>query len=215
MSVTFESSELKYILNCLSQFYIANEEIGDLLEYYQFTIPLQNFLCFCYGADYTHSTSPRKIEVFQFIGSVAHNKGYYIQPYELPSLDDLESLPMLSLSASHVYHVNDCNQLRQHIFNFHDKTSLFRSTLFYVPHLHKMYRIHAVISFVTLPVYRFHANLPDLTTSTDIEQLLILPQKFLVNLTKKKQILSRLQQNIYLCEQSIKAHGSLEQSLLK
>ena len=159
---TLSSQEFQFILDRLSQFYIANEEFHDLLEETHYCIPLNNYLCFCYGADYTYgSETPRKVEIFQF----------------------------------------------------QDKTSLFRSTLFYVPNQSKLFRIHSLMSFITLPVYKL---IKEKTTYEDIHQmstLILASQKFLVSVTKKKQILERLQSSLRLCEQSIKADGSLESSL--
>jgi hypothetical protein len=203
-----------YIIDRLSQFYIANEDIDVFLQRNNYIIPLENFLCFCYGADYSGSTeSPRKIEVFQFVGQVAKNKGYYIKSYELPVLEEVQPGDVITLTPSKIYHINDCNHLRQHIFHFHDKTSLFRSTLFFVPGLQKLYRIHCLMSFITLPVYEMCNESEVLENETCLQSLQLQSQKFLIPDHKKKQILVRLQNQLRLCEASIKAHGSLEQSL--
>lgn len=207
-SLTYQ--ELEYILDRLSQFYIANEDYFPFLESMNFTIPLNEFLCFCYGADYSGEyQNPRKIEVFQFLGQLDKNKGYYIQSFDLPDLDALTPRESFQLNPSNVYRITDCNQLRQHIFNFHDKTSLFRSTLFYVPSIKKLYRIHCLISFLTLPLYQ-NGNIEEIEK---LSEHTITPQKFLIPLQKKKQILERLQHSLRLCEASIKAHGSVEQSI--
>lgn len=206
--------DFQSILDRLSQFYIANEDFYNLLESNNYCISLNNYLCFCYGADYSSNSShPRKIEIFQFVGQIENNRGYYIQSYEVPQIDTLDEKELISFMPTCIYPVSDCNYLRQHIFQFHDKTSLFRSTLFYNPEDQKLYRIHCLISFITLPLYK---NIHEKTTFESIDHMsihLLTPKRFLISEGKKKQILERLQKNIRLCEASIKAHGSLEPSL--
>jgi hypothetical protein len=214
-SFFFTYNEFQYILERLSQFYIANEDFLPFIQQMNYAVPLNNYLCFCYGADYSGQfINPRKIEVFQFIGQISKSKGYYVQSYDLPDIEQLSPSEMVKLTAGQIYHITDCNQLRQRIFQFHDKTSLFRSTLFYVPCLKKLYRIHCLMSFLTLPEYEMSEVCIDESTSLDsLHSDLITPQKFLIPLRKKKQILDRLQQSLNLCELTIKAHGSLEQSV--
>ena len=207
---SFPLEDFQYILERLSQFYIANEDHLPLLQKLNYKVPLNEYLCFCYGADYSGElTNPRKLEVFQFIGHIEKHKGYYIQSYNLPDLDNVENT--VTLTPSHLYQVSDCNHLRQYIFQFHDKTSLFRSTLFYVPSLKKLFRIHSLMSFLTLPLYEYtpHFDLI-IPNAENLQAYLLCPQQFIVPLHKKKQILNRLQLSLHLCEEAIKAHGSVE-----
>lgn len=212
---SFSIDDFQYILERLSQFYIANEDYIPLLQELNYEVHLNEYLCFCYGADYSGQiTNPRKIEVFQFVGQIEKHKGYYIQCYNLPNLEECDDT--VTLTPSHLYQISDCNHLRQHIFDFHDKTSLFRSTLFYVPALKKLYRIHSLMSFLTLPLYENVSHFDLMIDNLNmLYSYLISPQHYMISLQKKKQILHRLQHSLHLCEESIKAHGSLEQSLSK
>ena len=194
--------EFTYITDRLSQFYINNESPFEFLESVQYRIPLQDYLCACYGVERSSCRS-RRIEFFRFMGIVNNNGGYIIQNYVLP-IQSSEEDEVLFVCEEPIL-INDCNHLRQNIFDFQDKTSLFRSTLFYNKQSNQLFRIHCVFQFITLPVYISFYN--------PVNESQILYHQFLVSLPKKKQILKRLLKQISLCEASIAAHGTLECSL--
>lgn len=196
-------SDFEYITNRLSQFYINNENTTDFLFFNQYRIPLHNYLCVCYGVEITpENVRTRKIEFFRILGTVQNGGGYWIQTYSLPEI--IQEDQPVTLHAASLLRIQDCNYLRQTIFGFQDKTSLFRSTLFFVPDDNKLYRIHCCLQFITLPVL----------SSTDPFTVQI-AEKFLYSESKKKQILERLRHQLALSEASLAAHGTLECSLLK
>jgi hypothetical protein len=193
----------EYITERLSQFYINNESALSFLASKEYRIPLQQYLCICYGVEITQeNVRTRKIEFFHILGTVESNGGYWIQTYVLPEV--IVPNESVRLEASGVFKIQDCNYLRQLIFRFQDKTSLFRSTLFFVPEEHKLYRIHCCLQFITLPVLSISNHLVIKT-----------PEKFLYSETKKKQILKRLRDQIALSEASLAAHGALERSVFE
>lgn len=194
-------SQLEFITSRLSQFYINNEHTNDFLADHRYKIPLNDYLCVCYGVQTgMDNVKARKIEFFRFIGSIQDQNGYWIQSFSIPADDSYQD--PIHLIPSNIFRIQDCNHLRQVIFQFEDKTSLFRSTLFFVPTYNKMFRVHCVLQFLTLPVY----------LSTSFQQP-VLREKFLISESKKKQILKRLFNQIALLENSITAHGALERTL--
>jgi hypothetical protein len=196
--ITLTASQFQFITDRLSQFYINNENTLDFLYESQYKVPLQQYLCVCYGiqSSYEAGVKARKIEFYRFIGTVNQQNGYYIQSYTLPTNTETD---FVTLVPTEIFRIQDCNHLRQSIFQFEDKTSLFRSTLFFVPSQHKMFRIHCVLQFLTLPVYSLQSS-----------SVVISPEKFLISESKKKQILKRLHSQMTLWENSIRAHGTVE-----
>lgn len=193
--------EFEYITERLSQFYINNENTNNFLASQEYRISLHRYLCVCYGVEITsNNVRTRKIEFFHILGTIENSQGYWIQTYALP--DAIEPGSSIVLQASSLLKIQDCNHLRQNIFQFQDKTSLFRSTLFFVPDEMKLYRIHCCLQFIALPVLCSMSP-----TSVKI------PEKFLYSETKKKQILKRLRDQLALSEASLIAHGALERTL--
>lgn len=202
-SFVLSYEELELITSRLSQFYINNESTLDFLKEHHYKISLQDYLCICYGVENTpHRT--RKIEFFRFIGLVEENGGYWVESLMLPTTEEMERQGNITLLSSSLFRIQDCHYLRQTIFEFQDKTSLFRSTLFYVPKYKKLFRIHCVLQFLTLPIF------PQSQCKNPL-----LAEKFLVSETKKKQILKRLRDQMSLCEAALEAHGALERTILK
>jgi len=200
--VVLTSQQFEFITSRLSQFYINNENANSFLQSCQFKIPLQEYLCVCYGVENSTYNRTRKIEFFRFIGFIEGQHGYWIQCYTLPDEDKLQPDQDVLLTPSEIFSIHDCNHLRQAIFEFQDKTSLFRSTLFFVPNINKLFRMHCVLQFLTLPTYSRCSYYKPI-------QL----EKFLISESKKKQILKRLRSQITLWEESIEAHGALERTL--
>lgn len=196
-SFTLDALEFAFITDKLSQFYISNENSLEFLQLHSYKVALQNYLCVCYGVD-SRVNKVRKIEFFRFIGCIENHQGYWIESYALPEVQESNEDDVVLTSTS-IFRVQDCNHLRQTIFEFQDKTSLFRSTLFYVPECQKLFRVHCVLQFLTLPILSRYSY-----TTT------VVAEKFLVSESKKKQILKRMRYQISLLEEALKAHGALE-----
>jgi hypothetical protein len=203
---TLEYLDFMYITDRLAQFYISNEDPEDLLESTQFHIQLEQYLCVCYGGGEAELGKCRKLEFFRFIGVPETSQGYLIQQFKVP--DQIEVNDPIELIPLPPTPIHDCHFLRHHIFNYTDKTSLFRSTLFYVPTIRRLFRIQVVLPFLSLPI------IPSgLGNEPTFLSLLYFPRKFLVPLTKKKQILKRLEEKKRLCEMAIFIHGPVERKI--
>ncbi len=71
---TLTTQEFELITEKLSQFYINNEDSIDFLKSTYFKVPLQNYLCVCYGVDSSLNRA-RKVEFFRFLGVIENQQG--------------------------------------------------------------------------------------------------------------------------------------------
>lgn len=202
-TIVLPYSHFELITKRLSQFYINNENTLAFLNKHSYKIQLNDYLCVCYGVD-GNTFKTRKIEFFRFLGTIHPSNGYWIQAFTLPPDDQIIPDEDVILTETAVFSIQDCNALRQSIFQFQDKTSLFRSTLFFVPEDMKLFRIHCLLQFLTLPVLSSYNH-----------YTVEISQKFLISESKKKQILKRLLDQVTLCEASLDAHGALERKVSK
>lgn len=196
LSLVFSFHEFTLITQRLAQFYISNDDPISFLQTLNYHIHLEDYVCVCYGGNTDDSLKCRKVEFFRFVGVPDGDQGYVIQQYKLPEETPPDSF--VELSPLPILPIHDCHFLRRHIFQYTDKTSLFRSTLFYVPSLQQMFRIQGVLPFLSLPILHPTSFSPTYH------------RKFLVLLNKKKQFLKKLEIKKELCEKSILIHGLME-----
>lgn len=188
-----------FITSRLTEAYIANADPQALLIRHNYQIPLNEYLCCCYGLK-NNTLNERTIEWFYIKGKHGLKKkcAFFIDYYDQ------------EINSYKEFWVNDGESLRRNIFGFQEKTQLFRVTFLIDPISREIYRLYNIQDYLCLPILsvmyqKIYDNVEEFYIGKDDEDCkhLLNTSYACVSFNRKQKTIQHLLKKIEILEMSI------------
>lgn len=139
----FQTPDIDCIHFLTNQIYMKNHLPHTILNDFQFSIPLNQFICYCVG----FVNNERCIQCVRILEKKPSDKITTIK------LEWFNPTPPKNGEEwdSKIFWINSTISLRKFFFFYEDKFNFFRSTFIYYPEIEKYFRLCNLFNYLSLP----------------------------------------------------------------